>query len=109
VFDRIEMEVVQVPPHVVLVTQPMFPVAMLPKAAMSLHPPTLRHHGGVAKTCPKLMRHASLDESPARRKVVVTGRQGPDGMQMIRQQDPAIDPEWPLLANGLDMAGYAFG
>ena len=54
------------------------------------------------KACTQLMRDASFDEAPARCKVVVAGRQGPDGMQMVRQQDPAIDPEWPLLANGLD-------
>jgi len=93
---------IQMPSNVVLVAQPMFPVAMLPEAALRPCPPPLRHERRVVAGFTQLMGDIPFDQSPSRRVVVIAGGQGPDGMKVVRQKHPALDPEGPLPAHGLD-------
>ena len=44
----------------------------------------------------------ALDQTPAGREIGVPGRQGPDAMQVIGQNNDGLDGEWPALTGRLE-------
>ena len=81
VFDRIEMDVIEVPHKIVLVTQGVLPIPPLPNPALSL--------GGTAGRDPfaagQTARKSAFDQPPPQREIGIALGQGPDHVQMIGQ------------------------
>ncbi|OHV97978.1 hypothetical protein AKG95_01530 [Janthinobacterium lividum] len=84
-FDRVVMDVINMVGEVALIAQDMLPIPLLPdifKIAV------------LAEPC--------LDQAPARHEIGIAFRQGPDAMQVIRQDDDSVDSEWPFIAHGAE-------
>ena len=81
VFDRIEMDVIEVPHKIVLVTQRVLPIAPLPNPTLSL--------GGTAGRDPfaagQTARKSAFDQPPSQREIGIAFGQGPDHVQVIGQ------------------------
>lgn len=89
-LDRIEVDVIEVAPEVVLVSDPVFPEATLPESTFPFRdprgtPPFPRWHSH---------RECRFHIRPAHRVVHVAGRQRPEAVQVIRQHDDGIHDEW---------------
>ena len=81
VFYRIEMDVFDVPDEIGFIAQHVLPIAMLPKGLFMFRlAPMIGYgaQGGIA-----VSGEPGLDQSPARGKIGIARRQGPDAMQMI--------------------------
>jgi hypothetical protein len=80
-FDRIEMNVVYVALEIILIAQGMLPIAALPNASFSSAEAAPRDFFIVRKSTGELC----LYEAPACSEIRIAVRQGPDGVQMVRQ------------------------
>jgi hypothetical protein len=103
VFDRIEVDVVNVTPQINVVTNRMFPVASLPDAPLTARTPDRR---AIFR-----FRHAAteirLDAAPPRRVIGIAFGQAPDAMQMLGQDHPCDHgkrPTRPLQRNAVSQA-----
>ena len=91
VFDWIEMNVIEMPLHIDFVSNSVFPKSTLPyRGFASACLGIASTHAISVAAC---IRYAMFDLRPALRKIDVVGWQRPDAMQMIGQQDQAIDRE----------------
>ena len=96
VLYRIVVDVIEVPLEIFLVADHMFPEPPLPHASLSSLPPGVGDFGFAPAAC-KIRRCKSFLYPPPTRWVVgVSARQGPQGVQMVRQQHNRLDLEWPL-------------
>ncbi len=86
VFDRVEVDVVHVPLQIAIITNLVLDEPTLPDRAFPL-PLTRGGHRRQGDTCREDRSGESrLDKSPSRRVVVVSRRQLPHAMQMVRQE-----------------------
>lgn len=107
-LDRVKVQVVHVMPEIGLVPDLVFPVTMLPKSAATFGRAVRRKPVRPEVTGAAGASHEALDQAPAGRKIRIVFRQSPDGMQVIREQNPAIDAEGVFYANsgnGLAQSG----
>lgn len=88
-LDRIEVDVIEVPPEVVLVSDPVFPEAALPESTFPFRDP----RGAPSLTGRHLHRKCGFHMRPAYRVVGIAGRLRPKAMQVIRQHDDGIHDE----------------
>jgi hypothetical protein len=87
VFDRIEMDVIHMRGEVGIVAYAVLPKTPLPNSALLMTPSRLRKTL-IGRKAPSKDR---LDQAPAGRKIVVTGRERPDTVEMVGQDHPRID------------------
>ncbi len=82
VFYWVEMNVIHMGAVIPVVTDCMFPEALLPNAV----PVTIQNiRQGFCET--------DFDGAPAAGRIRVVFRQGPDAMHVVRQNDPGVDME----------------
>src|SRR5947208_5000022 len=89
-LDRIDMDVIDVTPKIVLIADRMLPITPLPDAALALRGAASRNRLAGSEVA----RKRRLDQPPARCKVTVAFGEGPDRMQMIRENNYGGDREW---------------
>ena len=89
-LDRIDMDVIDMTPTIVLIADRVLPITPLPDAALPL--------GGTASrnrlTGCAVARKRRLNQPPARCKIPVALGERPDRMQMIRENNYRVDREW---------------
>jgi len=93
-FDRIEMHIIHVRRVIGIVADLVFPEAALPDRRF-----TACKAGSVTPVRTFIVSrhrpcHQPFDPSPAHAEIRIAGRQGPDRMQVIRQQNPGVDGKW---------------
>jgi len=89
VFHRIDVAILDVPSLIRVVSDQVFPKSPLPNtafAARASHRAQALHFGNGAG-------EPDFDPAPSDRIVRVAGRQCPDGMQVVRQNDERVDME----------------
>src|SRR5215208_5195842 len=91
-LDRVEVHVGDVSLEILLISNCVFPKAALPKCIFAVAMALDRRPGSNEP-----MREMRLDSLPAAREIRITGRQCPDGMQMVRQDHNGIDRERTLV------------
>jgi hypothetical protein len=98
VLHRVVMDVINMPHEIQLIPDLVFPVAPLPKRRFPMF--ALRGAEPFAALVRPTAKHAHppFNQVPARGVIRVAVWQGPDAMQMIRQQHPGIDGERPCCA-----------
>ena len=84
------MDVIHMPAPILFIPYRMLPKAPLPYRPFPLAFPRCRRWGGNANTT---RAEISLDAAPARRIIIVSLRQAPQRMQMIRKNYDRIDLE----------------
>ena len=89
VFDRIEMDVIEVPDKIVLVTQGVLPIPPLPNPALSLRGTAGRDPFAAGQTA----RKSAFDQPPPQREIRIALGQGPDHVQVIRQDHSSFNRE----------------
>lgn len=94
------MNVINVPLEIPVVANQVFPVSALPDAALAsfyaARGPSVTGRYGARKPC--------LDQSPAGLVVRIAGRQSPDAVQVLGQDDHRVDFEWmPALDLAKDL------
>lgn len=87
VLDGIEVNVIAMSFKITIVPQCVFPVPSLPNAAFAF---------GAATCRPSLTgfhssREHCLDQPPAGREIRIARRQGPDGMEVVRQNGDGLN------------------
>src|SRR6266852_4627405 len=90
-FDRIEMDVIDVALEIAVIANGVFPKPPLPQRQIAVrttlhcNPP---NHQSAAEM--------SLDPAPSAGEISVAGRQGKDCVQMVRKDHDGIDRKGPL-------------
>src|ERR1035437_3261787 len=102
VLHRVVMHVIDVPRQILLVADEMFPEPPLPKCRFAPLDARLRRWNPVVDPVRAAAGYVLLDQRPAQGKIVITVRQGPYAMQMIRQHNPGENPEWVRSADRID-------
>ena len=90
VLYGIVMDVIHMPAPILFISDRMFPKAPLPYRSFPLALARRRRWGCNANTT---RTEISLDAAPARRIIIVSPRQAPQRMQMIRENHNRIDLE----------------
>ena len=85
----IEMNVIEVTQEVVLAAQRVLPISPLPNPALAFDAAAV----GDWLAARQSMRKAAFDQSPARGEIRIAIGQGPDRMQVIRQDHGGVDGE----------------
>src|SRR5581483_1569863 len=94
-FDRVEMDVVNVALQVRLAADCVLPIAPLPDPLVALCDLAGRTRTGARKHA----REAALDQTPTRWVVGVPDRQLPDCMDVIRKDADCDRCKWMMLLN----------
>src|SRR5262249_38990551 len=87
-FDRVEMDVIDMTGKIVLVADGVLPKSPLPKRKITV---SVAFHSTVCGA--NTIAEKRLDQSPAPRIVRILRRQSKDRMQMIRKHDDRIERE----------------
>ena len=90
-LDRVEVDVLDVPDQVVLVADRVLERPRLPDAPTPLGLLARRHALFDPAARQPLAGESRLDRRPPRREVAIARRQGPDGVEMVGQEDDRID------------------
>ena len=98
-FDRIQMNVIAIYVLLLLIAYAMLPIARLPDAPLLVATTIVRNRQGDAAVFQISLGEPAFDVRPAHREVVVALRQGPNAMQMIRQQHASEHVEPPSPAD----------
>src|ERR1700716_1005749 len=96
-FDRIEMDIIDMPRKVAVVADGMLPKSPLPKREIVIGP--------ALEMKPRLDQGAAempLDSPPAAGKICIVCWQGKNGVQMIRENHNGVDRKWPCAASRLE-------
>lgn len=80
VLHRVPVNVINVPRQILIVLDGVFPISFLPDISFAF--PAFMFQGHWQPAC-----ETGLQQSNARRKIVVTGRQAPNEMHVVRQDD----------------------
>ena len=88
-LNRIEKDVIHVPPPIFRIANLMFPKSALPK----------KFFASIGKRGRCATRNEMLNQSPTRRKIVIGFRQSPNAMQMIGKYNNCIDAKWSSQRN----------
>ena len=89
-FDRVVMNVVHVVPVVPCIQEGMFPETPLPQCALPIG-----MAGGRFTRLAKCPREPAFDGAPPPGVISVARWQGPDGVQVFRQDDDSVDDKRP--------------
>lgn len=100
VLDRIQMDIIAVSEVILLVANPVLPIAGLPDAAASLTLVLFRHLPVAPARSQVVTRESPLDLSPPFGKVIVVLGKGPNAVQVIRKQHDGRNLERQSSANG---------
>ena len=96
-FDRIEVDIIDVALEILVITDSVFPKSPLPQRVFSI--PVARD----GHTCLRDSRgEPPFDEHPPSREVGISRRQRHDEVQMIRQYHDGINGEWMSLPRPSD-------
>lgn len=91
--DRVDPAILDVPSVILVVADRVLPEPALPEAHLAPR--------GLARAAARVGRHAfgeaRLDLLPARREIGIAPRQGPDRVQMVRQDHDRISQERVLV------------
>ena len=87
VFQRVEMDVVEVALVILLVADQMRPIAALPNTTLAV----LALRGGERLHARQQSDETELDHLPAQGKIRVAVRQRPQAMHVFGQHHPGID------------------
>jgi hypothetical protein len=96
VFDRIVVDVVDVPLKIGVVPDRMLPITALPDSSFTPRRLARRAPRSLVETT----RKARLDQAPARWVVGVVGRQRPDGVEVVGQDADSDRFKWKPLLHG---------
>ena len=91
VFDRVEMDVIDMPSIIGVVADGVFPIATLPQDAAGIV-----LHRQLRAGLEKPLGEHRLDAPPAVRKISVAALERQDGVQVLRQHDDGVDIKGPL-------------
>jgi len=83
VFDRIPVDIIDMTSIIVLISDQMLPIAMLPERALLALRASNRHEIRTIQPGATTLCHGAFNDSPTRREITVIGWQGPDAMQVI--------------------------
>src|SRR5262245_3778332 len=100
VLNRIEPAIVDVIVQVALVANEMLPIASLPDSALATAGPRLAEW----LSCGNLLREANLDLVPAQGEIGIAGRQCPDRVHVVGEDEHGVDLEWKTASGCLDSA-----
>jgi hypothetical protein len=86
-FDRVEVDVIEVPGKIGLVAQGVLPITPLPNSALAF--------AGAARRDPlawgQTTREGAFDQAPTRGEIRIVLGQGPDHVQVTRQDHGGVD------------------
>ena len=85
------MDVIDMPVEVGLITDEMFPESMLPQGALVPFSAARIHPFRSIESGLATLRDHPLDDTPTVGEILISGRQCPDGMHVVRQQHPSLD------------------
>ena len=88
VFNRIEMNVIDMTGKIIFVADLMLPKSTLPNSRLLAQYFRLAQCGIVLNQMPALFAYCTLDDRPTSGKIRIPLRQSPDAMEMFRQQHP---------------------
>ena len=94
-LDRIPMDVIRMPAEIVIVPDQVLPKSALPNATFTPLSPALRNPFAFFHPTGEL----AFDQTSTARKIRITGRERPNAMEMVRQNDYRFQPEGVLLLN----------
>jgi hypothetical protein len=97
---RIEMNIFDMTDKIAVISDLMFPETALPDSLFSFI--KLRCRLPSSELFPAMPAEVTLDLAPSRGEVVVIFRQGPDAMQMVRQQHKSVDGKRVSFQDGLE-------
>ena len=90
-LHRVPMDVIDMPIEVGLITDEMFPESMLPQGALVPFSAARIHPFRSIESGLATLRDHPLDDTPTVGEILISGRQCPDGMHVVRQQHPSLD------------------
>ena len=88
------------PVEVGLITDEMFPESMLPQGALVPFSASRIHPFRSIESGVATLRDHPLDDTPTVGEILVSGRQCPEGMHVVRQQHPSLDHK-PSITKGM--------
>src|SRR5437588_1748123 len=94
VFDRIEMDVIDMALKIAVVANGVLPKPALPKRELAIWPtlePETRRYQFAAEM--------AFDPPPPAGKICIVRWQCQDGVQVIRKDDDGVDRKWPCPAS----------
>jgi hypothetical protein len=92
-FDRIDVDVVDVTGEIIFITNGVLPVTPLPYTAFALGGPALGNSFASWNTA----RESRFDQPPTRGKVSIAVGHSPDRVKMIGQNNHRVDREWMVM------------
>ena len=92
-LHRIPVDVIEAPLEIIFISDCVLPGTVLPDAALAVVRPILRAPSFAAARSEIISGEAFLDLPPAERVIVIVGRELPDGVQMIGQEDDGGNTE----------------
>ncbi len=95
-LNRIPVDIVQMSLEICIIPDLMLPEAPLPKPGLLTDLLRSAQHGWAFRRLPTLTC-LSFDNGPARGVIRVTRRQGPNGVYMIRQENPGFNGKGHVL------------
>ncbi len=90
-LHRAPMDVIDMPVEVGLITDEMFPESMLPQGALVPFSAARIHPFRSIESGLAMLRDHPLDDPPTVGEILISGRQCPKGMHVVRQQHPSLD------------------
>ena len=90
-LHRVPMDVIDMPVEVGLITDEMFPESMLPQGALVPFSAARIHPFRSIESGLATLRDHPLDDTPTVGEILISGRQCPEGMHVVRQQHPSLD------------------
>ena len=91
VLHGVPMDVTDMPVEVGLITDEMFPESILPQGALLPFSAARIHPFRSIESGLATLRDHPLDDTPTVGEILISGRQCPEGMHVVRQQHPSLD------------------
>ena len=90
-LHRVPLDVIDMPVEVGPIADEMFPESMLPQGALVPFSAAPIHPFRSIESGLETLRDHPLDDTPTVGEILISGRQCPEGMHVVRQQHPSLD------------------
>jgi hypothetical protein len=97
---RVVVDVIDMPVEICLITDAMFPITTLPNSEFVF----AQAAGGYALAVEQGTGKSGFDQAPRHSEIGISGWQGTQSVQMVRQDHDDVDLSW-MLAHDLAKAG----
>ena len=94
VLHRIKMDIIHVPPKIILITNHVFPKTPLPYRCFTVFPFWIGHPFVTVKQVFSPFWKSCLNHTPAFGIIAVVFRKSPYTMDMVRKQHPSANRKW---------------